>query len=308
MSSISKKAIIETILYYDLLQRPLTPLEVFKYSSGKGQRFSFFELQTALADNPLLEKKKGLYFLKGKDELVLERERRTKLAQVKWRKLKNALRFLSFIPFIEMVAVTGSMTAYNTKKQSDFDLLITCRQGRLWLTRIFVTLVSGVIDKRRHGQKTKDRLCLNCYLAHDGLEISEEAKTHNFHSAQEYGRLIPVFENKQGLYEFFVSKNKWLAEFLNNFPWPKENLYKIEQNPFCGKVAGFFEWVLGGKAGDWLERISGKMQLERINEKNENLPSDQIYVSSRSLIFHPQSKSFELMANLNKKLKLIENI
>jgi hypothetical protein len=77
MNSTSKKAIFETILYYDLLQRPLTPLEVFKYLSGKSQRFSFFEINNTLAEfNSFIEKEKGLYFLKGKKELVMEREKR----------------------------------------------------------------------------------------------------------------------------------------------------------------------------------------------------------------------------------------
>lgn len=302
-----EKAIIIPIIYYDLLDRPLTALEIFKYLPALKPEVSFFEIQQTLANSDWLKKhltaSHGLYFLTGRDKLINLRSERLKLASLKWKKLRGLIKKLTLVPFLRLVAITGSLTAHNTQPDSDFDLLVVAQNNRLWLARTFLTGLTGLLGIRRHHAITRDRLCLNCYLTQDGLEIKEEAKPRDWHSAQEYGRLTPVLEIERGLYQKFSAQNSWLKEFLSSYPWPNfVGAKKIKPSRLLSLARRVIEWALNGSIGKRLEETLGQWQSRRIRQKNENQPADQIYISPTCLIFHPHSKSYELMQLFNKQL------
>jgi predicted nucleotidyltransferase len=183
-----EKAVLATLVYYDVLDRPLTSWEVFKYLNNTGLRKSkvqSFEYDLALQDRSsqcqtldsvletlensselkkIIDQKNGFYFLKGRQEIVKERIERQKIADQKWKKAKRVIKLLQLIPFIRLVAVSGSLAMNNTKKESDIDLLIVAKSGRIWTCRGLTTLFIHLIGQRRHGSLTKDRFCLNHYL------------------------------------------------------------------------------------------------------------------------------------------------
>jgi len=300
-----ERAILSTLVYYDLLDRPLTELEIYRYLLNTNQKVSFFEVSKVLAgivQTKKIEASQGLYSLSNRSYIIKIREKRLKLAQLKWKKLKRLARWLTLVPFLRLAAVTGSLTAYNTRQESDFDLLVVTKKDRLWLTRTLVTALTGLLGIRRHGQSTQDRICLNCYLTEDSLEIKPEAKPRDFHSAQEYGRLTPLLEIKKGICQEFLQKNSWLSQYLNFYPWPnKETAKKIKPNSILSLIRTVAEWLLDDEIGDWLEKKLGIWQTKRINQKPNIEPADQIYIDHQCLMFHPHSKSYQLMQDWQTK-------
>jgi len=310
-----EKSILAPLIYYDLLDRPLTALEVYKYQSksdeqGESSGTSFSQFRKILKNSPSLKnhlnQKNGLYFLNNRETIIETRSSRLKITQLKWKTLKRLGRLLALAPFLKLAAVTGSLTAYNAKEQSDFDLLIVLKKNRLWLGRLLLTGLVGARQKRRHGNLTQDRICLNCYLTEGSLEITKQIKPRDFHSAQEYSRLTPIAEIKEGIYKDFIQANIWLADFLKNYPWPNNlNAKKIQPSSLFDFSRRGFEWLLGGRAGDWLEKITGQWQSQRINKKrqNEQTDQDQVFVNNDCLMFHPRSKSDRLMKEFNLKMQ-----
>ncbi|HRY52946.1 MAG TPA: hypothetical protein P5089_03880 [Candidatus Portnoybacteria bacterium] len=300
------QALIAPLIYYDLLERPLTALEIFKYLRAGDPEISFFSVWQELKRSNLAQQKNGLYFLPGQDQLIAVRQKRMKLAQMKWKKLKRSGKYLALVPWLRLAAVTGSLTAHNTKESSDFDLLIVLKKNRLWLGRLLLTGLVGLLKKRRHGQLTQDRLCLNCYLTENNLEITAQAKSRDWHSAQEYGRLTPILEIQKGSYAKFVGANNWLSSFLKNYPWPNSrNAKKIKAPLFFSWLRQTAEALMGGRIGDTLEKIAGQWQKKRINKKRlleQSGAQDQVFVSDYCLMFHPQSKSDRLMKEFNLKM------
>ncbi len=304
--AILDRAIISTLIYYDLLDRPLTDLEIYKYLLALNKGVSFFDFNQALAElvqTKKIESRNGLFFLIERSNIIKIREERLKLAQLKWKKLKKLARWLALVPFLRLAAVTGSLTAYNTRPESDFDLLIVAKNGRLWLTRTLITGLCGLLRARRHDQFTKDRICLNCYLTQDGLEIKPLAKPRDFHSAQEYGRLTPLLEIEKGLYQKFLQKSSWLHQYLNFYPWPNNQAAKkSEDGQGLSLIRKIAEWLLADTAGDWLEQKLGLWQARRIKRKSKDEPADQIYISNQCLMFHPRSKSYQLMQKFQQRM------
>ncbi|MBU4142658.1 hypothetical protein KJ590_01510 [Patescibacteria group bacterium] len=304
------QALLAPLIYYDLLMRPLTALEIFKYLRAGGPEISFFdawrELKAAKPLKDLVQQKNGLYFLSGRENLIVIRQKRLKLAQLKWKKVKKIGQYLALVPFLRLVAITGSLTSYNTTLPSDFDLLVVIKKNRLWLGRLWLTGLVGLLGQRRHGHLTQDKICLNCYLTEANLEITAQAKPRDWHAAQEYGRLTPVLEIKKGVYKNFIQANAWLADFLKNYPWPNNiNAKKIRPPVIFNLIRLIFERLLNGRMGDGLEKIAGQWQNERINKKrqNEQPGLDQVFVSNACLMFHPRSKGDKLMKEFNLKME-----
>lgn len=305
-----EKAILAPLVYYDLLDRPLTAVETFKYLCALAPEISFFkvrqELKSSWPLNDRLRKKEGLYFLAGRQRLIKIRQKKLKLAQLKWKKLKRLGCFLALSPFLRLAAVTGSLTAYNTQTSSDFDLLIILKKNRLWLGRLLLTGLVGLLGRRRHGTLTQDRLCLNCYLTEEKLEITPKIKPRDWHAAQEYGRLTPLLEIESGLYKKFVASNLWLADFLKNYPWPNDlGAKRLRSGLFSSALRQALEWLLEGSLGERLEMATGRWQKKRIQHKRppeKFLGGDQVFISDDCLMFHPQSKSDKLIREFNLKM------
>ncbi len=292
------QALLTPIIYYDLLERPLTATEIFKYLRAGGPEISFFGVRQQLKAAAGIRQQNGLYFLSDRQTLIKVRQKRLKLSQLKWKKLKAIGRYLSLAPFLRLAAVTGSLTANNARLASDLDLLIVLKKNRLWLGRLLLTGLIALLGQRRHGQLTRDRLCLNCYLTEEHLEISVDTKPRDWHAAQEYGRLFPLLETQDGLYEKFIRQNSWLADFLKNYPWPNGlGAKKIKPSIAFSWIRRGLEWLLGGWVGEKAEKITAQWQKKRIHKKrrNEQPTKDQIFVSDNCLMFHPQSKSDKLM-------------
>lgn len=310
------QAVISTLLYYHLLNRPLTSLELFKFlpplnlSLRLGQFLKTLREQNSQS---LIYQWQGFYFLR-RAELLKEtqapaffalRQKRTKISQLKWQKVKKMARLLPLVPFLQMLGVTGSLTLDNTHQNSDFDFLIIFKPGRLWIGRTAITLLLSLFGWRRHGEKTKDRVCLNCYLASSDLQIKPEIKPRDLHSAQEYGRLIPIWQVKPDIFFRFQAANDWIKDFVASYPWPATpNLKIIKSHRFLILVKKVLEWLLANQIGDWLEKWLATWQVRRISRKiNQADPADQIYVSEQCLMFHPQSKSLKILAQHQAQLK-----
>ncbi|MDD5590116.1 MAG: hypothetical protein PHQ47_03000 [Candidatus Portnoybacteria bacterium] len=306
-----ESGIASAMLYYSLLNRPLTNIELFKFScSGRTRTFGHFlkTLETSPFLFPYIRQFRGFYFFKPTNcaEAFAERQKRGKISQLKWKRAKKIAALLQITPFLKMIGITGSLSLANANQESDIDLLIALEPGRLWIGRTFITLLLNLAHWRRHDQKTKDKACLNCYLAGPDMEIKLEIKPRSLHSAQEYSRLIPVWQKDSSVFSKFQNENSWIGEYLTNYPWPNcLNFETVSKNRLAGIIRGFFEFIFSGFLGDKLEKILAKWQTKRIQKKIAKTPdpADQIYFSDEYLMFHPRSKSATILEKHERILK-----
>jgi predicted nucleotidyltransferase len=297
-----ESAIASTALYYDLLNRPLTNIEIFKFISHLEEKITFSRLIQTLNSPalPHIRQFRGFYFFNEKDCSAIfgQSQKRMKISQLKWKKAKKMAAVLQITPFLRLIGITGSLSLQNSVEESDIDLLIALQPGRLWIGRTFVTLLLNILGWRRHGHKRKNRACLNCYLAGQNLEIRPEIKPRSLHSAQEYSRLIPIWQADQNVFSEFQEKNAWIGEYLENYPWPRTKT-PSEKNFIAGLVRKPLEALLSGFFGNWLEKRLANWQSARIKKKMRREtnpdPADQIYFSNEYLMFHPHSKSAAIL-------------
>ncbi len=251
-----EKAVVATVAYYDVLDYPLTGFEVFKYLINPVRlisvesQFSEIEpvgkislkdiLETLNSRNIsfFLEEKNGFYFLKGRKEIIQTRIERQKISDEKWKKAGKIIKWLQIIPYVKMVAVSGSLAMYNAREDSDIDLLIIARHKRIWTVRFLTSLFFQVLGKRRHGAKTADRFCLNHFITDQSLKIDFPS----LYNAQTYAHLVVVLENEKGIYNKFQQANNWIRDYLAFYDYQKlDNQRKIKTNLcYCRNYIAYF--------------------------------------------------------------------
>ena len=251
------KAELASIAYHDIFDFPLTFSELIRWTLGK------YDNNVSSGNLKFLN---GFYFLNGREGIIFKRALRKRVSERKIKIAQKAANVLRRLPFVKMVAVTGSLAMQNASDTSDIDLMVVARTGLLWTTRLFsyVLLKLTNIPTRKFGDKDeKDKLCLNIWLDEGALGW----KNKNVYTAHEIAQIVPLV-NKNKTYEKFLFQNRWILNF-----WP--NAVKIKKIDNLAKLdhegAGLIE-----KIAFWAQRkyMSPKITRETITPKRA--------------LFHPQ--------------------
>ena len=321
-----EKQILATITYYGILNYPLTAFEVFLYLVNEKKKEEMrrgennnllFTIYYLLDSSEYLKKyisqKHGFYFLKGTPpnpplsgreiDIVQQRLNRKKLADWKWKKAKKIFQIMQITPFLKMVLVSGSLAMGNSKNESDIDLIITAKKGRIWTVRTFITLLTSVLGARRHRNVTKNKICLNHYITDESLKIPVES----LYNAPSYVHLINVYksESDKKMFQKFQEENKWIKKYARNYkPSELGGFRSIGKNKIFGLVSSFFEIILSGKFGNYLEKKLSEIQSGRIKkDKLYKKSGGRITIDDNQLEFHPNSREADMIPEFNRRMK-----
>lgn len=316
-----EQAIFATIAYYDYFNYPLTAREIYYYlikPEGRkwkvegnikndeimqGQKLKFSIIIEILDNSEKLKKfidrKNGFYFLSGREEIIKQRIQKKKLMDQKFKKIKWILRFIAYLPFVRLIMLSGSMGLGNPLKESDVDLLIVAKSGRIWTARAVLTFFTLLFGAYRHTGKTQNRLCLNHYITDKSLGID----FGNLYKAEEYLNLLPL-AGDLNIYENFFRENVWINDYTYSASGNLEKNLRIM--PLKGaplKIKYFFEYLLSGLIGDLFEKYNKKFQVYFI-EKNPLTKSlhARIRYDDGNLVFHPVLVEPEVIGKWKEKM------
>ena len=318
-----EKSIIATVAYYDALDYPLTGFEIFKYLINPLHISKISKMEQNVEIEPLeninlinvlkileennlrfyINQKNGFYFLRGREEIIQTRIERQKISDQMWKKVKRVIKWLQFVPYIRMIAVSGSLAMYNAKQESDIDLLIVAQNKRIWTTRFLITLFLQVIGQRRHGKKTAGRFCLNHYITNKSLKISFPS----LYNAQTYAHMVLILETESGIYNRFQFENRWITDYLTFYDLQKlDNQRKIKNNSLLRFIAKAKELILNTFIGSILEKILGFFQKYHIKHHPlKNKKGGRILADDNQLEFHPLSPEAKILDKFNDTMLLL---
>lgn len=196
-----EQSILKTIVYSDCLDRALTATEVYFYlaavTTSETLHYAFVDVLKALERGSLLraryiEEKNGYYFLKGRGHLYEERIERLKTADRLWKKMRRIARWIQMAPYVRLVMASGSLGMEHMTADSDLDVLVVMKRGRIWTGRFLLTALVHVLGVRRHGRYIAGRVCLNHYITDQSLHVP----FHSLYNAMTYAQLVPIYERK----------------------------------------------------------------------------------------------------------------
>ena len=242
------RAIVEAATYADVFDWPLTPTEVHRFLPI---RADFGEVEEALGRPGLrrfVTSTDAYVTLAGREHLVPERSRRAAASAALWpRAIRHALAVAS-LPFVRMVAVTGSLAVGAASDDADVDLFIVTGDGRLWLTRAMTVAVVRAAAVRGIG------LCPNYFLAESALELQDR----DVFTAHELVQMVPLAGAEA--YRALVGQNGWYRDFLPNHPGPPEPARPLHRR----SVRRIAERALGGPLLDRVEAWEMDRKIARL--------------------------------------------
>jgi len=233
-----------------------------------------------------IEEFRGFYFLRGRKELVEKRIQNDKNSIAKFKIAERIVWWLRFVPFVRMIAVTGTLAMQNPEKNSDIDFFVVLEKGRIWTGRLLVTLAVHLLGRRRYGKKIKNRICLNYFITTGSLGI----KRQELFAANEYSFIYPLFGFS--VYEEFGAANiKWIRKYKPNFGYDslKPAKYFVAVKPLQRKTQRFLEGLINLFWGDKIESWLKKKQIARI-KRNPLTYKKGGYVeyTDENLVFLPE--------------------
>lgn len=311
MNTISR-AILATFVYYDIQDFSLTRNELWRFCvsqkrfSSEDGSFSINDINESLArllSSGTIEEKNGFFVLKGRTELYEKRIEKKKISDQKWRKALKIFKWFQAIPYVEAVFASGSFASSNTTKDSDLDVLIVTKPGRIWTCRFLVSVWLSILGARRkrYDKIAPDKVCLNHYITTDSLRIP----FHSLYNAQTYAHLIPVWSKDKKILINFENENKWVLDYVNFWGISEERRFRAVKDikPFI-LLSKFGEFILGPRLGDFFEVFLKKAQYLRIiKDKNYDKPGGRITINDNQLEFHPNSPEKRIIGKFNETVK-----
>ncbi|MGE5224183.1 MAG: hypothetical protein ACM3PY_17215 [Omnitrophica WOR_2 bacterium] len=250
-----EQAILYTIGYGDIFQYPMTVNEIHRYLIG--MKSTQEDVEEALhLPNRLgrwIAQSGPFYLLPGRDEFVNVRRQREQESARLWPKALAYGRMIARVPFVRMVAVTGSLAMNNVNPGGDLDYMIVTRQERLWLAR------SLVIVLVRLAARAGDRICPNYFLSEQTLALQDQ----NIFSAHELVQMAPLSGTR--VYAAIRQANLWADEYLPNAggaPDGKDKIAFEEKQPW---IQSFGESLLQNRTAGLLERWEMQRKLHKFN-------------------------------------------
>ena len=257
-------AVLKSVTYAALFDYPLTLAQLQQSLIGvradadaiaKWWRDSEFLQETVAFEN-------GLCFPAGRPELVRTRSRREAVSRDLLERDRQVLRLVAAMPFVRMVALSGSLAHLNAEDSADLDLFVIAAPHRVWSVTVAVLLLSKLLGWRKH-------LCLNYVVSEKAMAIAPQ----DLFSANQIIHLRPL--TGYPVFQRFVKANAFIRDFYPNFelncpksqvPGPSplfERLLSLGPAQVAERASrAWYGWYLRRKSATWRSRDQVRLENE----------------------------------------------
>jgi len=301
------RAIVATLLYYDLFSFPLRADELVRFAqTAPGSVDAALAPSVRANDLPptaewwesqpaAAAKGENFWYLKGRSDFI---PRRNALANASVAKLERANKFarlLQLIPGVRFIGITGSLAMESAVPEDDIDFLVIAAHDRLWLTRALVlaALMSwGVKRPDDGGTEYPNLICANIFLSESDLSIPDE----NLFIAHEICQMLPLLG--ESTYRAFLSANAWVKGYL---PQWQPRRVRFQDRANWRRTQRVFERTVNNRFGSKLDVELMRRQVRRIDAKHARGHNPNVKVSSTQLRFHARDLSDYVVNTFNTR-------
>lgn len=134
--------------------------------------------------------------------------------QNKIGEIDNLIRFVSHIPWISALVLTGSVAAGTVRVKDDVDFMVITRPSRMWLVRPVLILFAWSKGKRRtwHSEEPNS-WCFNLWLEETDLALAQKRRT-----------VYTAYEVCQAKFVYLASaRESVIASFLHGWTTTQSN-------------------------------------------------------------------------------------
>jgi hypothetical protein len=161
-------AIIRSVVYAGLFDYPLTLDEVHRTlvgcDAGTADILATYNRSALLRE--LVEHRDGFFFPAGRGDLVAERRRREARSRAFLHRHRRLLATICRLPFVRMIALSGSIAHLNLEDGGDLDLFIVTRGHRVWTVTLTILVLTRFLGCRRE-------VCANFVVSDSALAFDQ---------------------------------------------------------------------------------------------------------------------------------------
>lgn len=292
-----KEAIFRVVSFFDIFDFPLTAFEIWKYLSLKAELLEVEENLEELVRSGKLISQNNFFCLNSREKIIETRLKRYNYAERKFKKAKTVSKIFKFIPWIKLVAVGNLIGTSNLRDEGDIDFFIIAQRNRLWLTRLFSTVLMKLAAQRPTPGNEKDKICLSFYVSENNLNLENlSLNKEDWYFIYWLINLEPIYD-KGGVYEDFINNNAWVHLKVPNWKRNKKGT-RHEIKPLLSniytKVWDLFFYPF--------ERSVYKFQMNRFPLEIKRLANQdsRVVINEEIIKLHTNDRRAEFLNNFNK--------
>lgn len=260
-----QRALIRTLLYFDLFDHPLRRDELLHFSTTPIDDLDA-SLAAACAQG-WIQERSGYFAVAPIAPLIQRRIEKEARATRRMATARRMSRMIGRFPFVRGVLLSGSISKGVMDRHDDIDYFIITAPGRLWVARTLLILYRMIfrLNSRRD-------FCVNYFVSSDHLVIEDR----NLFTATELVTLIPTHGPVQCA--AFFEANAWAFDhFPNRSPEPS-----TAPAPRNGHHQGLLERLFLRRIGDRLDDLFMRSTLKRWKRKFGHLDEPTFELAFRT--------------------------
>lgn len=252
----AQQAVLRALAYRQVFNSPLSADEVWRFLDTPGVPISevasaLQRLQTA----GLVASHDRWFWIAEMDDPIARWSANRDRADAAMPQALEVGRGLMRLPFVDGVAISGSLSKRSLAEDGDFDFLIITRPGRLWLVYVLLRFY-------RQKLPAPQMLCSNYLLA--GHKLALERR--DAFTAMELATLYPVAGCDSLMH--LQKANSWVDDYL-----PNRAVLQRPAEPARTTGRRFSEMALGGVLGALLDWCAWKLIHRRLRRNIAQLSS-----------------------------------
>ncbi|PID87644.1 hypothetical protein CSB07_00480 [Candidatus Gracilibacteria bacterium] len=230
------------------------------------------------------------------------KEKPSKIENDFYKKTEKYIKYIKYIPGLKMIGIGNSVSMNSASVNSDIDLFIITDKKRLWIVRIFITIVFQLLGVRKNRKNHASKFCLSFFTTTDGMNFQSFALEDDIYLYFWIIYLKPILNYDNTYQKFLEANERWC-----NFGW-YENILSQNQkyikysnsnkNSFLKKlIKNIFNYPL-----DILEIILKKVFIKKSIKRYNSLGKPfGIIINDDILKFHDNDIRREIKKNLISK-------
>jgi hypothetical protein len=285
-----ERAFHQSVIYASLFDYPLT-LEQLRESligevADEATLAEWYRRSPRLQS--AIEQSDGYFFPRGQAGLLRTRHSR----EARSRRLLEAhawvLWLVTHIPFVRMVALSGSLAHLNADAEADLDLFVVTTPRRVWSVTLTTLLLTRLLGCRR-------QLCLNYVVSERALMVGPA----DLFSANQIVHLQPLTGGE--VYRRFIDENRFVERFYPNFrPRPVVGAGTARVNRVVRAIEIATDWTIA----PLYERVSRLVYRWHLRRRSHTWRSrDQVRLEAECLKLHTHSHRHEVMEQFERALE-----
>jgi hypothetical protein len=285
-------AIARSVLYASLFEYPLTlaqlrqtlieslqtPTEILRTYAGSAT------LQASV------EHRDGFFFPRGRYELVHERRRREARSRRFLGRHRLLLALIAAMPYVRMVALSGSIAHLNLDGGGDLDLFIVTRGRRVWSVTVAVLVLAKLLRQRR-------LLCANFVVSDERLALEQQ----DLFTASQIIHLKPL--SGQDVYRRLVAANPFVTSYYPNFHATDSGTLRFRRRSAIERGKAFIERLFAWPSSG-VERICQAAYRAHLVRTSASWRSpEQVRLEPDYLKLHTQSHRRSVLERFDRAVR-----